>query len=132
MFTSFFQKSLLLLVAAALWTVLCIVLWYTVGRDIGPSLSIGGLIGLPYPPANANGADVAVQVARDIWAYQYMIVAEALFVGLAAWLAPHRWFRWSVGVSAIIAFLLWFQVQLDVMINNWFGTFYNLIHQALA
>jgi len=71
-------------------------------------------------------------VARDIWAYQYMIVAEAIFVGLVAFLAPHPWFRWSVGVSAVIIFLLWFQVQLDVMINNWFGTFYNLIQQALS
>ena len=35
-------------------------------------------------------------------------------------------------MSAIIVFLLWFQVQLDVMINGWFGTFYNLIQKALA
>ena len=48
------------------------------------------------------------------------------------WRYPHRWFRWSVSVSAIIIFFLWFRVQLDVMINNWFGTFYNLIQQALA
>ena len=53
-------------------------------------------------------------------------------MSLIAWLMPHRWWRWSVGVSAIIAFLLWFQVQLDVMINAWFGTFYNLVQQALG
>ena len=132
MFSSFFPKPLLLLIAAAAWTMLSVALWYAVARDLGPSLSIGNLIGFPYPPAGARGADVAVQVARDIWGYQYMIVAEAAFVGLAAWLAPHRWFRWSVGVSALIIFLLWFQVQLDVMINSWFGTFYNLIQQALS
>jgi peptide/bleomycin uptake transporter len=45
---------------------------------------------------------------------------------------PHRWFRWSVGVSEIIAFLIWFLVQLDVMINNWFGSFYDLIQKALS
>jgi peptide/bleomycin uptake transporter len=32
----------------------------------------------------------------------------------------------------VIIFLLWFQVQLDVMINSWFGVFYNLIQKALA
>jgi peptide/bleomycin uptake transporter len=132
MFSSFFPKPLLLFTAAVVWTVLGILVWYVVARDLGPSLSIGNLIGLPYPPANANGADISVQVARDLWAYQYMIVVEALFVGLAAWFFPHPWFRWSVGVSAIIIFLLWFQVQCDVMINNWFGTFYNLIQQALS
>jgi peptide/bleomycin uptake transporter len=61
-----------------------------------------------------------------------MIAAGAIFVGLVGWLMPHRWFRWSVGVSAIIIFFIWFQVQLDVMINNWFGTFYNMVQQALA
>ena len=132
MFASFFPKPSLLIIAAAGWTALSVALWYAVARDLGPSLSIGNLIGFPYPPADAKGSDVAVQVARDIWGYQYMIVAEAIFVGLAAWLVPHPWFRWSVGVSALIIFLLWFQVQLDVMINNWFGTFYNLIQQALA
>jgi len=32
----------------------------------------------------------------------------------------------------VIIFLLWFQVQCDVMINSWFGVFYNLIQQALS
>jgi peptide/bleomycin uptake transporter len=132
MFSSFFPNPKLFFPAALLWTALSMALWYGLARDLGPQLSLGGLIGLPYPPANANGADVAVQVARDIWLYQYMIVAGAIFVGLVFWRYPHPWFRWSVGVSAIIIFLLWFQVQLDVMINNWFGTFYNLIQQALA
>jgi peptide/bleomycin uptake transporter len=61
-----------------------------------------------------------------------MLAAGAVFVGLVGWLLPHRWFRWSVGGSALIVFLIWFNVQLDVMINNWFGTFYNMVQQALA
>ena len=132
MFTSFFPNPRIFVPAALLWTALSIGVWFFYARDLGPTLSVGNLIGLSYPPANANAADVAVQVARDTWAYQYMIIAEAIFVGLTAWLMPHRWFRWSVGMSAIIIFLLWFHVQLDVMVNNWFGTFYNLIQQALA
>ncbi len=90
------------------------------------------LVGFPYPPVNADGAAMAVETARNICLYQYMIVAGAIFVGLVGWLLPHRWFRWSVGVSAILIFFIWFQVQLDVMINNWFGTFYNMIQQALG
>jgi peptide/bleomycin uptake transporter len=35
-------------------------------------------------------------------------------------------------VSAVLIFFIWFRVQLDVMINNWFGTFYNMIQQALG
>jgi peptide/bleomycin uptake transporter len=61
-----------------------------------------------------------------------MIAGGALFVALVGWLLPHRWFWWSVGVSAGIVFSIWFRVQLDVMINNWFGTFYNMVQQALG
>jgi peptide/bleomycin uptake transporter len=130
MFSSFFPNPKVLFPAAVLWTALSMTLWYIAARDLGPQLSLGGLIGLPYPAADASGA--AVETARNIWLYQYMIVAIAVFVALASWLLPHRWFRWSVGVSAVIVFFIWFLVQLDVMINNWFGTFYNMVQQALA
>ena len=132
MFSSFFPNPKLFFPVAVLWTALSMALWYGFARDLGPSLSIGGLFGVPYPPADAKGAEIAVEIARSIWAYQYMIVMGALFVGLIAWLFPHQWLRWSVAVSAVIIFFLWFRVQMDVMINNWFGTFYNMVQQALA
>jgi peptide/bleomycin uptake transporter len=132
MFSSFFPNPKLFFPAAVLWTALSMVVWYVFARDLGPQLSLGGLAGFAYPPANADGAAIAVETARNIWLYQYMIVAGAIFVALVRWLMPHRWFGWSVGVSAVIIFFLWFQVQLDVMINNWFGTFYNMVQQALG
>jgi peptide/bleomycin uptake transporter len=132
MFSSFFPNPKFFFPAVVLWTALSMALWYGAARDLGPQLSVGGLIGFAYPPANADGAAVAVETARNIWLYQYMLAAGAIFVGLVGWLLPHRWFRWSVCVSALIVFLIWFNVQLDVMINNWFGTFYNMVQQALA
>ena len=132
MFASFFPTPKLFFPAALLWTALTMALWYGVARDLGPQLSLGGLVGFSYPAANADEAAVAVETARNIWLYQYMIVVGTVFVGLVGWLLPHRWFRWSVGVSALLIFLLWFSVQLDVMINKWFGTFYNMVQQALA
>ena len=132
MFSSFFPSPRLFFPAAVLWTALIMALWYGFARDLGPQLSLGGLIGFAYPPADADGAAVAVETARNIWLYQYMIVTGGIFVAVVGWLIPHRWFRWSVGVSAVLVFFLWFQVQLDVMINVWFGTFYNMIQQALG
>src|SRR4051794_22530980 len=121
MFSSFFPTPRLFFPAALLWTALSMVLWYGLARDLGPELSLGSLFGLPYPPDSAPAGGVAAVTARDIWLYQYMIVAGALFVGLARVALPaHRWFWWSVGISALLVFLLWFQVQLDVMINGWF------------
>lgn len=132
MFSSFFPNPRLFFPATLLWTALTMALWYGLARDWGPQLSLGGLAGFAYPPADANGAAVAVETARNIWLYQYMIATGAIFVAVVRVVLPHRWFRWSVGVSALIVFLLWFQVQLDVMINTWFGTFYNMVQQALG
>jgi peptide/bleomycin uptake transporter len=132
MFASFFPTPRIFFPAAILWTALVMACWYAFARDLGPQLSVGGLLGFPYPPADANGAALAVEAARNVWLYQYMIAGGALFVALVGWLLPHRWFWWSVGVSAGIVFSIWFRVQLDVMINNWFGTFYNMVQQALG
>src|SRR5215813_8213926 len=132
MFSSFFPNPKIFFPAAVLWTALSMALWYGLARDLGAQLSLGELVGLPYPPATADGANIAVETARNIWLYEYMIGAGVIFAGLIRWLLPHPWFRWSVGVSALIVFLIWFRVQMDVMINNWFGTFYNMVQQALA
>jgi peptide/bleomycin uptake transporter len=43
-----------------------------------------------------------------------------------------RWLAWSVIGGGVILFATWYKVGLDVKINDWFGTFYNLIQKALA
>ncbi|CZF84219.1 MULTISPECIES: peptide antibiotic transporter SbmA [Grimontia] len=43
-----------------------------------------------------------------------------------------RWFHWSILGSVLILSVTWYKVQLDVRINEWFGTFYNLIQEALS
>src|SRR4051794_33352917 len=85
MFSSFFPNPRLFFPAALLWTGLTMALWYGLARDLGPELSLGGLAGFAYPPAGADGAAVAVETARNIWLFQYMIVTGAVFVGLVGW-----------------------------------------------
>ncbi|WP_281543968.1 peptide antibiotic transporter SbmA [Grimontia sp. SpTr1] len=43
-----------------------------------------------------------------------------------------RWFHWSILGSALILYVTWYKVELDVQINEWFGSFYNLIQKALS
>ena len=43
-----------------------------------------------------------------------------------------KWFLWAWGGSATILISLWLQVQIDVKINEWFGTFYDMIQKALG
>src|ERR1700761_5623789 len=101
MFSSFFPPPRLFFPAALIWTALCMALWYGLARDMGPALSLGGLVGYPYPPAGAPAAatGVAALTGQDIWLYEYMIVAGAVFCALVRVLLPHRWFWWSVAGS---------------------------------
>ena len=140
MFESFFPKPRLFFTSFAAWSVACVVFWFALGRDAGESFSLGGWFGYGFPPESAEEADEASRAALaagresagTFWFYQYMVLCYAVFLAFWYRYAPHRWARWSVFGSAAIIFVTWFQVQLDVMINEWFGTFYDLIQQALG
>ena len=43
-----------------------------------------------------------------------------------------NWFPWSIGGSILILVSTWYQVQLDVKINEWFGDFYDTLQKALT
>jgi peptide/bleomycin uptake transporter len=68
----------------------------------------------------------------SLWFYLYFAICVAIFGGAWMVLAPHPWARWSVFGSAFILFATYFQVQVSVAINGWFGSFYNLIQAALS
>ena len=163
MFESFFPRPKLFFLSFAVWSIVCVVLWFSFARDAGESFSLGGWFGYEFPsepleledlPGLAEDADEAARTAHaahqaeqaaarsvhaaarnsagTFWFYQYMILAYLAFLAFWYRYSPHRWARWSVFGSAAIIFVTWFQVQLDVMINEWFGTFYDLIQTALA
>ena len=43
-----------------------------------------------------------------------------------------KWVLWAWPGAIIILSKLWFQVQIDVRINEWFGQFYDMIQKALG
>jgi peptide/bleomycin uptake transporter len=47
-------------------------------------------------------------------------------------LGGQKWAKWSVLGSGLIVFITWFQVEVSVMLNEWYGDFYNLIQKALT
>ena len=91
-------------------------------------------------PAAANAEPSAAQIAAQtqadqaetFWFYQYQAVVYFLFIAFWLWFSPHPWSRWSVLGSALIIFTIWFQVQIDVWINAWFRSFYDLLQLALS
>ena len=43
-----------------------------------------------------------------------------------------NWFLWSIGGTILILVATWFQVSLDVKINEWFGEFYDTLQKAVS
>ena len=140
MFLSFFPKPKWFFSSFALWALFCILGWYLYAQNMGPTLSLGALVGLHFPEALAADADAGAKAAfhaaskdaKDFWLYQYMFLAYAIFVGAWMFRAGTRWAKWSVLGSALIVFITWFQVQVSVMLNKWYGGFYDLIQRALT
>lgn len=140
MFHSFFPNPRLYFGSFALYSLACVFLWFFVLVDLGSTLSLGPLLGLGFPAELVGDADDAAKAAfaasqssaATFWFYQFFLIA--IFAFCAFWMRVYRhpWQRWSVAGSALIFFVNWFLVQLDVMINEWFGTFYDMIQRALG
>jgi len=139
-FRSFFPNPKLFFISFALWALACVIGWYSFIQDIGNSLSVGSLLGVDFPSALSEGADSAAKIAfaeaqkdaLNVWLYQYMFYCYAIFVTVWMVYGDKKWRKWSVLGSALIVFITWFQVQVSVMLNEWYGTFYDLIQKALA
>ena len=128
MFVSFFPQPRLFFWSVLVWTLFAIALWYRFGSDIGLSLGI-----LPATPETVDAASVSVFLSRQfIWYYIYYAFVVAVFAGFWMIYAPHPWARWSILGTALIIFITYFQVQVSVAINNWYGPFYDLVQVALA
>ncbi|MBI2719572.1 MAG: peptide antibiotic transporter SbmA [Rhizobiales bacterium] len=128
MFVSFFPAPRAFFWSAALWTLAAVLFWFFVARDLGYT------IGLPNPPPGTPPIiGVSVFWSKPfIWFYLYYAAIAGLFAAVWSRLAPHRWFRWSVLGSTLIIFVTYFQVEVSVAINAWYGPFYDLLQAALS
>jgi peptide/bleomycin uptake transporter len=127
-FLSFFPRPRLFFWSAILWTAVAMAVWYAFGDHLGTA------IGLPPLPEDAPPTiGVSVFWSKPfVFFYLYYAVAAAVFA--AAWMlhAPHPWARWSILGSALIIFATYYQVQVSVAINDWYGVFYDAIQAALS
>src|SRR6201993_2264339 len=70
--------------------------------------------------------------APALWFDLYFALAVAIFAAAWMFFAPHAWATWSILGSALILFTSYFQVQVSVAINSWYGPFYDMIQAALS
>src|ERR1700756_1432351 len=119
MFVSFFPRPSFFFPSSILWTALAMAVWYGFASNLfqGPENPVG-LATFWSAPA--------------LWFDLYFALAVAIFA--AAWMlfAPHPWAVWSILGTALILFTSYFQVQVSVAINSWYGPFYDLVQAALS
>ena len=128
MFVSFFPSPRLFFFSAAVWALVCVILWTALG-----GAGWGAVLGLP---PLAEGQKLVIGVSRFwsapfLWFYIYYFICIAVFALVWRFLAPHPWQRWSVWGSALIVFDTYLLVQASVAVNDWYGPFYDLIQKAL-
>ena len=119
MFVSFFPRPKLFFLSVIVWTALAMTVWYGFA---------GNFFQAPERPVGL----ATFWATPALWFDFYFTVCAAIFA--AAWMvfAPHPWARWSILGSALILFTSYFQVQVSVAINSWYGPFYDLIQAALS
>lgn len=128
MFVSFFPNPKPFFLSALAWTALVIALWYAGGW------AAGAWIGLPATAADAPPiVGPAVFVSPDfLWFYVYYGVMAGLFSAFWTVRTRHPWALWSTFGTALIIFATYYQVQVSVAINNWYGPFYDMVQAALS
>lgn len=120
MFVSFFPRPKLFFISAIVWAALAMTLWYSYASELYGS-SGPGVVGVS-----------TFWSARSLWFDLYFAVFVALFTAFWMWFAPHPWAWWAIPGSALILFATYFQVQVSVAINAWYGPFYDTVVAALA
>ena len=128
MFVSFFPQPKLFFTSAAAWSLVLVLVWFFGAEQWG------ALIGLP-PAAPDAAPIIGVSVFWSppfLWFYIYFFAGVLIFYAFWNWYSPHPWQRWSILGSALILFIVYFQVQVSVAVNNWYGPFWDYIQAILS
>ena len=128
MFISFFPNPRIFFWSAALWTAIAMIVWYSIARPMGAAFGLG-------PAAEGTPPIIGVSVFWSnafLWFYLYYWAVVGLFAAFWFVYSPHPWATWSILGSALIIFATYYQVQVSVAINDWYGPFYDMVQAALS
>jgi peptide/bleomycin uptake transporter len=127
-FISFFPNPRIFFWSAALWTAIAMIVWYSIARPMGAAFGLG-------PAAEGTPPIIGVSVFWSnafLWFYLYYWAVVGLFAAFWFVYSPHPWATWSILGSALIIFATYYQVQVSVAINDWYGPFYDMVQAALS
>jgi len=127
-FVSFFPQPKLFFTSAAVWSLVLVLVWFFGGAELGAQFGMG-----PAAPDAPPIIGISVFWSPPfLWFFAYFAVGVLIFYLFWAWYSPHPWQRWSVLGTAVILFVVYFQVQVSVAVNNWYGPFFDLIQNVLS
>lgn len=128
MFESFFPKPKLFFSSVLIWAAFLIAGWYLIGYELGLLLGfdlteggLGPVIGLGH-----------FITPEFLWFDLYSILGTLVFFGFWRYYNPHQWQNWSILGSALLVLLSYASVQVSVVINAWYGPFYDDIQKGLS
>tara|TARA_Y100001968_G_scaffold220801_1_gene203733 strand:- start:1940 stop:3190 length:1251 start_codon:yes stop_codon:yes gene_type:complete len=128
MFESFFPKPKLFLITLILWLIFTIGIYYTVGK------SLGEFLGFTFSPENAQtviGLGYFV-TPEFLWFDLYYVLSTLVFYYFWSNYSPHKWQAWSILGSSVLILMAYLTVQVSVVINAWYGPFYDDVQKALG
>lgn len=128
MFVSFFPRPKLFFLSAAAWALLLILFWFSGGRNLGAVIGLG-----PADPAAPPIIGITVLWSPPfLWFYLYYAASVLIFYAFWSWFSPHPWQNWSILVASVVLFLLYFNVQISVAVNNWYGPFFDYVQGLMS
>ena len=103
-------------------------IYYTVGQ------SLGEMVGFNF---SEEGSPTVIGLGYFItpeflWFDLYYILSTFIFFGFWAYNSPHKWQVWSILGSSVLILMAYLTVQVSVVINAWYGPFYDDVQKALG
>lgn len=127
MFASFFPSPKLFFLSAVAWFFICLAAWYGFAEGLAAQFS---LMREAWP--TVEGQRPPFLNPDKVWVYQYIVAVTVVFCIFWYFKERNRWYWWAVVGSSLILLVSYFQVQIGVYLNNWYGDFYDLLQLALS
>lgn len=129
MFKSFFPNPKLYFSSAVLWTALCGAIWFGfLGSWKGGPDFFANMVDMTPGPDGR----LPFLTPDRLYIYLFLILCGVGFAALWEFATDHHWRRWSVWGSVVIVLASYFNVQFDVYINEWYGSFFDMLQAALS
>ena len=126
MLSSFFPNPKVFFSSTLLWSAFLIAIWYSFGEKIG--LALGFDLTSPETVIGLGHFTTPEFLWFDIF-FVFGVLSLYLFW---RFVGNHHWANWSILGSALLIFLSYTSVQVSVVINAWYGPFYDDIQKALS